>query len=146
MQIYGKMAANAVAAMSYLAEEYGPEGVWVASADIAGKRNISRPLLGKILTTLSQAGLVVGAPGPKGGYALAKSPEAINLQQIVQEFESVQRPVTCPFGPHWCGNHEPCPLHGQLSELHAQAGEFLKQTTLDVFTHEAAGLAGEVSS
>lgn len=34
MQIYGKMAGNAVAAMSYLAEVYGPEGRAVASLDI----------------------------------------------------------------------------------------------------------------
>ncbi|MGC9451264.1 MAG: RrF2 family transcriptional regulator [Oceanipulchritudo sp.] len=139
------MAANAVAAMSYLAEAYGPEKRSVASMDIAREREISRPLLGKILTTLSQAGLVVGSPGPNGGYALAKEPKEISLHEIVREFEPVQRPVSCPFGPNWCGNHEPCPLHDQLAELHARAGQFLEQTTLDVFSTASASQPGEVS-
>jgi Rrf2 family protein len=144
MQIYGKMAADAVAAMSYLAEAYGPEGRRVASADIAHARGISRPLLGKILTTLSQAGLVLGSPGPHGGYALAKPPGEISLFAIVREFDRVDRLIRCPFGPNWCGDREPCPLHDQLAELHAQARQFLEQTYLDVFGTVPASRPEEV--
>lgn len=145
MQLYGKMAANAVAAMSYLAGAYGAEGRWVASIDIAREREISRPLLGKILTTLSQAGLVLGSPGPRGGYALAKPPGEISLLEIVRHFDRVDRLISCPFGPNWCGKKAPCPLHDQLAELHAQARHFLEQTTLDVFSAVPASLSLEGS-
>jgi Rrf2 family iron-sulfur cluster assembly transcriptional regulator len=134
MQLYGKMAANAVAAMSYLAEAYGPDKRPVATLDIVQAREISRPLVGKILTTLSQEGLVVGSPGPKGGFALAKPPGEISLYTIVREFDRVDRPVSCPFGPSWCGNHAPCPLHDQLVTFYEQAREFLEKTSLDVFS------------
>jgi Rrf2 family protein len=145
MQIYGKMAANAVAAMSYLAEVYVPEGMPVATIDISRQRQISRPLVGKILTTLSQAGLVVGSPGPKGGYALAKQPGEISLQEIVREFERLDRPVSCPFGPNWCGRQAPCPLHEKLIEFHKHAREFLEQTHLDVFSKPLPGPEKEVA-
>lgn len=145
MQLYGKMAANAVAAMSYLAEAYGPERRSVATNDIARDREISRPLVGKILTTLSQAGLVVGIPGPKGGFALAMPPEEIALYAIVKEFDRMDRPVSCPFGQNWCGNNAPCPLHDQLAKFHEQAREFLESTSLGVFSEaRKTDLKGEV--
>jgi Rrf2 family protein len=134
MQLYGKMAANAVAAMSYLAEAYKPDGRRVASLDIALAREISRPLLGKILTTLSQADLVLGSRGPNGGYALSRPPQEIPLVAIVREFERVDRPPGCPFGPNWCGHEAPCPLHDKLMELHQQSRQFLEQTNLAVFS------------
>lgn len=134
MQVYGKMAGNAVAAMSYLAERYEAEGgVSVGSAEIVERRGISRPLVGKILTQLSQVGLVEGVPGPRGGYRLARAPEAISLYEIVSEFERVDRLVSCPFGAHWCGNEAPCPLHERLVWLQGQAVDFLRGTSLSVF-------------
>ena len=142
MQLYGKMAGTAVAAMSYLAEAYEPEGPQVASVDISREREISRPLLGKILTTLSQAGLVRGSPGPRGGYALAKPPGDIPLLAIVREFERMDRPPSCPFGPRWCGNRAPCPLHDHLVEMHKRGQAFLEQTSLEVFIKAPEGGEG----
>jgi len=135
MRIYGKMAANAVAAMSYLAESYADKGQPVATLEIANKREISRPLLGKVLTTLSQAGLVKGSPGPKGGFALTKHPSEISLASIVKEFEPTDRPLACPFGPNYCGNHAPCPLHDELAAFRAKEKEFLEDTDLSVFQY-----------
>jgi Rrf2 family protein len=128
------MAANAVAAMSYLAEAYGHEKRPVATNDIALDREISRPLVAKILTTLSTVGLVAGIPGPKGGFALAMPPAEITLFAIVKEFDRMDRPVSCPFGQNWCGNNAPCPLHDQLAKFHEQAREFLESTSLAVFS------------
>ena len=71
MTPYGKTAQNAVAAMSRLAEAYA-ENRLLSSIDIARDRNLPQTLVAKLLTMLSQAGLVEGVRGPGGGYRLAR--------------------------------------------------------------------------
>ena len=130
---YGKTASNGIAAMSYLAERYGENGGKVNSAAIAADRQISKPLVAKVLTILSQAQLVGGSPGPGGGYFLTRHPSKIRLIEIVRLFEKVESESRCPFGPHWCGNREPCPLHDQIVAMNESSTNFLMETTLDVF-------------
>jgi len=129
---YGKSTQNAIAAMSRLAEAY-PQGERLSSHDIAKSRGIAQTLVAKLLTQLSQAGLVSGMPGPNGGYALAKEPGKITLLDITSVFERTDDRVNCPFGPGWCGNNEPCPIHDQLMELDKQVESFLETTTLERF-------------
>ena len=130
---YGKTASNAIAAMSYLAERYGDGEAKASSAAIAADREISKPLIAKVLTVLSQAELVAGSPGPGGGYFLAKPPAEIHLIEIVRLFEKVEESSRCPFGPNWCGNQEPCPLHDDIVALYDEGNRFLSDTTLEVF-------------
>ncbi len=129
---YGKSTQNAIAAMSRLAEVHDG-GLRLSSHDIAKTRGIPQTLAAKLLTQLSQAGLVSGAPGPRGGYALAKEPAEISLLDITVVFERTDDQITCPFGPGWCGNNEPCPIHNRLVELDKQTEQFLGTTTLDSF-------------
>lgn len=130
---YGKTAQNAISAMSYLAEVYDGGVTKLSSGDIAERRKLPQTLVAKILVVLSQASLVDGTRGPGGGYWLAKSPEQIKLNDIVLQFEKAGDHLQCPFGPGWCGNGDPCPLHDKLAELDAQMSDFLECTTLDVF-------------
>lgn len=130
---YGKTAQNAISAMSYLAEVYDGGETKLSSLDIAQRRKLPKPLVAKILVVLSQAELVDGTRGPGGGYWLAKDPKEISLNDIVSQFEKPGDSLQCPFGPGWCGNGDPCPLHDQLVELDEQMSDFLQSTTLDVF-------------
>ena len=61
---YGKMAQNAISAMSYLAEVYDGGTTKLSSGDIAKRRNLPQTLVAKILVVLSQAQLVDGSPRP----------------------------------------------------------------------------------
>jgi len=92
---------------------------------VADARGISKPLAAKILTTLSQYGLVKGFTGPGGGYELAIEPAKIKLLDVVQHFEVQNKAVTCPFGEGWCGNYDPCPLHDEIMALSADLERFL---------------------
>lgn len=131
---YGKTAQNAISAMSYLAEVYN-EDKRLSSLDIAKKRELSKPLVAKLLVVLSQADLVAGAPGPGGGYALARDPSEISLLEIVSLFEKNEDRMMCPFGPNWCGHRDPCPLHDELVAMNDQMYQFLAGTKLDSFAH-----------
>jgi Rrf2 family protein len=135
---YGKMAQNAISAISYLAEVYDEGKTKLSSGDIAMRRNLSQTLVAKILVVLSQANLIDGTRGPGGGYWLAKKPDEITLNDIVMQFEKAGDHLQCPFGPGWCGNGDPCPLHDKLVEMDTQMCDFLTNTTLEVFASNGA--------
>ena len=134
MMPYGKVAQAAVSAMSLLAEHYTPQGgERMNSREIAERRKLSQAIVGKVLTTLSQVGLVRGSPGPGGGYTLARPPQDIRLREVIAPFDRLDTLLTCPFGEGWCGNGPQCPLHNQLESLRQQIATFLDQTTLARF-------------
>jgi Rrf2 family protein len=131
MFIYGKTASNAIAVMSYLAEDKSRRG---GSGEIAESRGISQALTAKLLTQLASAGLVSGQPGPGGGYTLAKAAKDISLMDIVELFEQTNPPSLCPFGHNWCGEGKnPCPLHDTILEMLASNRRFMHETRLSVF-------------
>lgn len=127
-----KTTQNAISAMSRLAELYSDSQAYASSHDIAKCRNLSQPLVAKILTELSRFGLITGSPGPGGGYRLACPPKEISLKDIVDLFER-EMSDTCPYGPGWCGHHAPCPLHDSLQKMRESFHQYLKKTTLAVF-------------
>jgi Rrf2 family transcriptional regulator, iron-sulfur cluster assembly transcription factor len=131
----GKTAQSAISAMSLLAERFDAGETRLSSEDVARVRNLPQPLVAKLLSTLSTAGLVNGSRGPGGGYWLAKSPSKISLADITAEFERELESVLCPFGPGWCGNGDPCPLHDQLTAFDKEWNDFLRNTTLAVFAN-----------
>lgn len=130
---YGKMTQHAVAAISRLAELYARPGHKASSAEIARDCKISKPLVAKILSMLAQDGLILGAPGPGGGYRLARPPREISVHMVARLFERNMESMKCPFGRAWCGCGTPCPVHHKLVSLCKQVEGFLKTTTLDVF-------------
>jgi Rrf2 family iron-sulfur cluster assembly transcriptional regulator len=134
MNPYGKVAQAAIAAASLLAEHYGDQPRTVFnSREIAARRNLSQALIAKVLTTLSQAGIVTGAPGPGGGYSLAQPPDSVSLAQIVGLFDRKQESLGCPYGPGWCGTGPQCPLHLELEQLRRKLADCLEHSTLAAF-------------
>lgn len=115
--MYSKLAQGGIAAVSFLASVSAQDRL-VGSAEIAGAREMSRQLIAKILTKLSQAGLVIGTPGPTGGYRLSRAASQITLLDVVSVFEDLESRVMCPFGPNWCGHGPHCPLHDKFIEMH----------------------------
>ncbi len=134
MTPYGKTAQHAIAAMSRLAQVYDPaKQVKLSSADVAESRDLPQPVVAKVLTTLSLAGLVGSTPGPGGGYWLAKPPDQITLYDVAALFDRLEESLGCPFGPNWCGNGPRCPIHNSLEALREQTAALLKRTTFAVF-------------
>lgn len=130
---YGKLARQAVSAVSYVAEHYGEDAVALSSADVGKARNIPKALAAKLLSEVASAGILRGTTGPGGGYRLAKPPGEIFLMDVVELFERRSEEAPCPFGPGWCGKGEPCPLHDSFQKLEAKVLKFLQGTSFAVF-------------
>jgi Rrf2 family iron-sulfur cluster assembly transcriptional regulator len=133
---YGKLARQAVAAMSYLAEKHGPDAPAISSAEVGRARKIPSALAAKLLSEAASAGLTRGVTGPGGGYRLARPPQDIRLADIVGLFERGNEEAPCPFGAGYCGTGNPCPLHDDFLKLEASGRKFLEETTLAVFVRK----------
>lgn len=131
---YGKLARQAVSAMSYLAEKYAVDSPSISSAEVGLVRKIPKALAAKLLSEAASVGLCKGVTGPGGGYRLARPPSEIRLADIVGIFEREMDKYPCPFGPGWCGTGNPCPLHNDFLRLEASGRKFLEETTLAVFS------------
>ena len=131
--MYGRQTETAIAAMSRLAEVYDGGKTRLSAADIATARQLQGPFVAKILTALSQAGLITGAPGPGGGYALSRPPKEIALHHVFALFERENESLACPFGGGVCGQGEPCPLHHKLVGVKEAMDDLLKRTTFEIF-------------
>ena len=131
--MYGKQTETAIAAMSRLAEVYDGGVTRLSSAEIAENRGLQRPFVAKILTSLSQAGLVSGSPGPGGGYTLARHPKEITVFQVFSLFERENDSNLCPFGGGICGVGEPCAIHEKLVRVKQSMDDMLHETTFDSF-------------
>lgn len=136
---YGKLARQAVSAMSYLAEMHSPDAPAVSSAEVGRVRKIPQTLAAKLLSEAASAGLARGTTGPGGGYRLARPPEEIRLADIVSLFERDMEEYPCPFGAGYCGTGNPCPLHNDFLRLEASGRKFLEETTLAVFAKKKKG-------
>lgn len=139
---FGKVAQIAIAAVSALAETYDGGKTKLSSSDIAKHRDLPQPIVAKVLTILSAKGLVGGTRGPGGGYWLNRKPEQISLFDIVEEFERTDTTILCPFGPNWCGNGDPCPMHDSLVQLAADWEDYLKKTQFKIFCSSDAEGSG----
>lgn len=136
--MYGKQTETAIAAVSYLAELWnGASTRRVSAADIADARGLQRPFVAKLLSALSQAGIVSGSPGPGGGYALAKPPAEIRLRDVWVVFERPEPARECPFGGGRCGVDRQCPLHQRIKHVHDAIDTLLDDTTFEVFAGQA---------
>lgn len=127
------MAQNAIAAVSYLAAEYADPLARSSSAQIAKARHLPQALVAKVLTMLSQANYVTGAPGPNGGYRLASAPHKITFYDVVSKFDLVSDTFPCPFGADYCPNENPCPMHNELVAMRESVERFLKESHFGAF-------------
>ena len=131
--MYGRQTEYAIAVMSRLAEVYDESEARLSAADVADSRGLQQPFVAKILSQLSQAGLVIGSRGPGGGSALARNPKTIKLYDVFKLFERVDSDDSCPFGGGRCGVGQPCPLHDNLVAVKKAMDHLLHKTTFEVF-------------
>jgi Rrf2 family protein len=97
-------------------------------------RALSKPLVGKLMSQMSTAGLVNGTPGPGGGFFLSREPSDISLLEIVRLFEKVEEGLTCPFGPGCCGVGDYCRCITIWQRRMKRLIDWLTCTTLETFT------------
>jgi len=103
----------------------------VTIAEVAHVFGLSRNHLMKVAQQLANCGYVRSVPGKNGGMALARSPEAINVGDVVRRMESGFEVVEC-FSPRKssCCIQPACFLKGIFREAMEQFLASLDRYTL----------------
>jgi len=77
------MTDYAVVLATHLAVAEGPH----AARDLAIQTQIPEPTASKVLKKLARAGVVMSQRGAKGGYALARAPQRIGVNEVIEAIE-----------------------------------------------------------
>jgi Rrf2 family protein len=64
-------------------------------AEIAAEEELPRPYLEQLAMALRDTGLVVSTRGARGGYELARPPEAIPMADVLRALEGPLAPMVC---------------------------------------------------
>jgi hypothetical protein len=68
--------------------------------------------------------------GAKGGYALARPPEAITVAEIIEALEGPIALVECSAGPGQCGQESSCHVRDPWQIIHSTIRSTLTHVTL----------------
>lgn len=118
----------ATRALLDLALHHGEEPVLLK--DIARRQQISLSYLEHLVAPLIAGGIVRSTRGAKGGVSLARSPEEIRLDEVIQLLEGSIAPVECITNPGICSRSESCVTRDVWSELKRAINGVLQSVTL----------------
>ena len=116
-------------------------GTPIGVKELAAYQGVSETYLAKIFTLLKKAGIVRSLLGVKGGYELAKAPEAITFWDVVTAIEGSAYHFQCTEIRQRCVLNQgtdtssylttaPCTIHEVMMEAEEQMRAFLKAKTL----------------
>jgi Rrf2 family protein len=131
MNILRQNTDYALRAMVNLARNY--DNGAVSARVLAEQEDVSYQFACKILQQLHNAKLVESRMGPKGGFALSRPPEEIELLNVI---EAIQGPIKinkCFLGANSCPRRPQCAVSGKLVELQEYIEGYLRGITLAEF-------------
>jgi Rrf2 family protein len=115
--------------MLSLAENWGKGPVFLK--DIAREEEISEKYLSLIIIPLRTKGLVNSTRGAHGGYTLARPPESISLEQIVEAVEGKPNLVDCVGNVATCPRADQCVTREIWEDLGDRISKTLESVSLE---------------
>ena len=127
--IFSASTTHALRAVAWLAERDGSKAVM--ARELARTLKLPADYLTKVLGTLARTGVLTATRGVKGGYKLARSPNAISLIEVVEPFEGKRARPGCLLRPDRpCRDSGACSAHASWAVVKRTYLEFLEQRTV----------------
>lgn len=128
-----KKAKYAIKALIYLGKNK-EEGRMLIS-DIAEKERIPKKFLEQILLELRKHAILQSRRGKEGGYLLAKTPEEINMGQVIRIVDGPLAMIPCVSHLFYekceeCVDEETCTIRNVLKKVRDTTAGILDNTTL----------------
>ncbi|MDP4185474.1 MAG: Rrf2 family transcriptional regulator [Bacteroidota bacterium] len=123
----------AMMALAKLAKEYGKGPILIS--EIAESEKIPQRFLENILLDLKRVGILGSRLGKAGGYYLLRSPEEVNLSDVVRYFEGSIALMSCvsekAYQPcEFCKDEQTCKIRRVFKEIRDNTFEVLQNTSL----------------
>lgn len=119
--------------LTFLAKS--PQADQLSIKKIADQSRVSFLFLQKIAGLLQKAGLIKAERGKFGGYKLTKTPDQINLREIIEALEGSIALVPCLKGlsKDDCKHSAYCAIRPNMAKLNAEIQNNIINKTLDYF-------------
>jgi FeS assembly SUF system regulator len=123
-----KIADYGVVLMARLASD--PVGATHNARELAAEAQLPVPVVSKVLKALARTRLLESHRGAKGGYQLARPPQAISVADIVRALEGPIAVTECNLGPHSCEHELACALRSPWQKINHVLETTLATVTL----------------
>ena len=128
-----KKTKYALNALVYLARQYSKGPVLIG--EIAKEQHIPQKFLEAILLDLKNAGILNSKKGRGGGYYLIKSPEEVNIADVLRLFDGAIALLPCVTHKYYerceeCRDEATCGIRDVFQEVRNETVNILKRSTL----------------
>jgi FeS assembly SUF system regulator len=113
--------------------------------DLAAEARLPLPMVSKILKLLTREGVLASHRGVKGGYSLARHPEAISMAEIIAALEGPVAITECVDEEGDCAHERLCPVRSNWHRINEAVLAALQGITLAEMAHPLAPLAEKSS-
>ena len=127
---FSKKVEYAMIAMVEMARRQSYDNL-ITARWLARQYHIPQEILSKVLQKLTKIGLLQSVQGVKGGYALAKNVDQINVLDVVQSIDGPIHLVSCDTGrPCDCEQFLFCNIQAPMQYIQDEFIQLLKNITL----------------
>jgi Rrf2 family protein len=105
-------------------------GKAVVTREIADRQRVPRVFLTKIVAQLASHGMLRTQRGKGGGVTLGKTPDAVNLLDVIETFEGSLQFNQCAHDPKCCGLADGCAIRGFWKRAEGHLKAFFHELTL----------------
>jgi FeS assembly SUF system regulator len=106
--------------------------------DLAAETHLPLPMVSKILKLLTRDGVLVSHRGVKGGYSLARPPQAISMAEIIAALEGPIAITECIEEVGDCAHERLCPVRSNWHRINEAVLAALSGITLAEMAHPLA--------
>ncbi|MBZ5533663.1 MAG: SUF system Fe-S cluster assembly regulator [Acidobacteriia bacterium] len=131
-----KLTDYGIVLMAHVARS--PEDLPHTARSLSKASRIPLPTVGKLLRQLSERGLLSSHRGVKGGYNLARKPEAISVSDIVLALEGPIGFTECSVVAGLCNMERSCAIKINSQIIGDALRDALDQVMLADLNHEMA--------
>ncbi|MBN2425988.1 MAG: Rrf2 family transcriptional regulator [Calditrichaceae bacterium] len=124
---FQKTTEYAIRVMVFLANN---QNEWLSVNHLHQVLNIPYKYLGRLMHTLTKAGLLEVNMGKHGGYKIHPDKQNIFLYQIIDVTEGLESYDRCILGFPECSDENPCPLHKYWISLQKSLKEMIYSVSL----------------
>jgi FeS assembly SUF system regulator len=103
--------------------------------ELAAEAHLPLPMVSKILKLLAREGLLVSHRGVKGGYSLARQPEAMSMAEIIAALEGPIALTECISVEGDCFHEPLCPVRSNWRRINQAVRTALEGITLAEMAH-----------
>ena len=111
------------------------------AAQIAARQGIPEPYLDQLMAILSKSGFVRSRRGPQGGHMLAKLPDDITLNMVMDTLEGTAAPLDCLDTPSECTLSDTCAQRDVWHSVEEAVQSILSATTISDLAHRQQQLS-----